>query len=475
MAAQPSLEFTPLSQILPAYEKVTETFRAGTTRSIEWRKGQLKQLGLLLQENEQAITDAVQADLGRPAFETITGEIEPTKGEIAEAMRNLKSWAAPRKVSTSLAWYFAKATIYPVPKGVALIIGTWNFLLFGPFIGAIAAGCTAILKPAEQNPAVSTLFTSLIAKYLDPAAYVVVNGAVDETTALLSHRYDHIFYTGSGRVGRIVAKAAAEHLTPVTLELGGKSPACIFDDANVTTIGRRLLWGKWSNSGQICMSPDYVLCTAEMQPKVIESFKAAIAEFSPEGSLLKNPDFSSIINSTQFERLSKLIDETKGRIVIGGERDEATRKIEITVVADVLPDDVLMKSEIFGPVLPILVVEDAKAMVDLIRSRDNPLSLYVFTQSTANRDYIFENTQSGQFVQNDVLVQFLIQGLPFGGAGPSGYGQYHGKHSFDTFSHERSSASVPTWMEMLLAARYPPYTPSKLKTMFMATGTTIKR
>ncbi|KAL8277569.1 hypothetical protein RQP46_010001 [Phenoliferia psychrophenolica] len=447
MPSKPVLQYTPLAQIAP-------------------------------QDNQKAITDAVLADLGRPAFETIVAELEPTKGEINEAISHLNGWAKPRKVKTSFAWYFAKATVASVPKGCALIIGTWNYpiaLLFGPVIGAIAAGCAAILKPAEQNTTLAALWAALVPKYLDQSAYILINGAVEETTALLKLRFDHIFYTGSGTVGRIVAKAAAEHLTPVTLELGGKSPACICDDADVTIAGRRIMWGKYNNSGQICISPDYVCCTREMQPKLIESFKAAIAEFSPSGTLTENAEFSSLINPAHFARISKLIDGTEGRVVIGGGRDEASNKIEITVVADVKESDVLMQGEIFGPVLPILTFESKRAMVDFINARDNPLALYVFTKSTADRDYFFKNTRSGSFVQNDVLVQFLIPGLPFGGAGPSGYGGYHGKHSFDTFSHERSSAAIPNWLEMVLAARYPPYNQSKLKQMLLLTGQKISR
>ncbi|KAK4700714.1 hypothetical protein P7C70_g5527, partial [Phenoliferia sp. Uapishka_3] len=385
------------------------------------------------QENEKDLIDAVYKDLSRPGHETLLGEIEPTKAEIVEACKELHHWAKARKAKTDWVWALASATITPCPKGVALIIGTWNFpigLLFGPLVGAISAGCPALLKPAEQNPAVATLIAQLVPKYLDPKSYKVINGAIDETTELLKLKFDHIFYTGSGTVGKIVAKAAAEHLTPVTLELGGKSPALVFDDADVKTIARRIIWGKYLNSGQ-----------------------SALAEFNPiekgsdvSASLVDSKNYSSIVNKNHFDRISKLMDDTDGRVVIGGKRDATSNKIEITVVADVKTNDALMK----------VVVESKDEMVQYINDNDNPLALYVFTQKKANRDYIFNNTRSGTFVQNDVVVQFTIPGLPFGGAGASGYGNYHGKASFDTFSHERSAAHVPTWMEVSVVLTSPP-------------------
>ncbi|ORY88124.1 Aldehyde/histidinol dehydrogenase [Leucosporidium creatinivorum] len=482
-----STAFTSLDQIDDAYTSVVEAKNSYNTRSISYRKAQIKQLGWLLQNHEKQFEAAVLSDLGRPAFETISAELNPMKAEINEAYSHLDKWAKPRKVKTSMVWGLAQATVYPEPKGVALIIGTWNFpivLTLGPLLGAIAAGNSAILKPAEQAPATAALLASLIPKYLDNQAYKVVLGAVEQTTKLLELKFDHIFYTGSGNIGKIIARAAAEHLTPITLELGGKSPAIVFDDANIDVVGRRIMWGKYTNAGQICIAPDYVLTTREMQPKLLESFRAALAEFNPppKGSstseatpLVQNKSYSKIVSSNHFNRISKLLDTTKGEIVIGGQRDEATQKIEITVVTGVKPDDALMESEIFGPILPILVVDSADDMVKYINAHDNPLAIYVFTQARRNRDYIFERTRSGGFVHNDVLVQFQIPGLPFGGHGPSGMGNYHGKASFDTFSHERASASIPTWMDVLLASRYPPYTPQKLKMLMLATKATIKK
>ncbi|GAA5898889.1 hypothetical protein JCM5296_004411 [Sporobolomyces johnsonii] len=478
------MDFTPVEQIQPAYDTVNQTFLSGKTRPLEWRKHQIKQLGFLVQDNEDAFVSALEQDLGRPAFETIVAELNPVKAEINEVYDHVEKWAKPKRVKTVAMWKLSKPTVYSEPKGVTLVIGTWNYpitLLVVPLLGAISAGCTALVKPAEQAPATAALFASLLPKYLDPTAFICITGAIDQATALLKLKFDHIFYTGSGNIGKIVARAAAEHLTPVTLELGGKSPAVVLDDANLEVSARRIIWAKFSNAGQICISTDYILCTPETEPKLLLALKRALAEFTADPKtksavpLLENQNFSRIVNKNHFNRLSKLLDATKGEIVVGGKRDEAANKIEVTLVRGVDEDDSLMSEEIFGPILPILTLPNKEAMVDFIRKRDTPLALYVFTQSTKNRDYIFEHTRSGGFVQNDVLVQFLIPGLPFGGTGAAGYGNYHGKRTFDTFSHERAAAHVPTWMDGVMALRYPPYTPNKLSLLLMASKAVIRK
>ncbi|GAA5912424.1 hexadecenal dehydrogenase [Sporobolomyces salmoneus] len=480
------MDFTPTEQIQPAYDAVYETFLSGVTRPVSWRKHQIKQLGFLIQDNEDAFVKALETDFGRPAFETIVAELNPVKAEINEVYDHVEKWATPTKVSTVFMWKAAKPTVYYEPKGVALIIGTWNYpitLLLVPLLGAIAAGCTAIVKPAEQAPATAALIARLIPQYLDTSAYRCVTGAIDQTSTLLKLQFDHIFYTGSGNVGRIVSKAAAEHLTPVTLELGGKSPAIVLDDADLDVSARRIIWAKFSNAGQICISTDYILCSPELEPKLIEALKRALKEFSAPSpssgtqstSLIESKNYSKIINDNHFRRLSKLLDATKGDIIVGGKRDEKERKIEVTLVRNVKPDDALMADEIFGPILPIMTMPNKDAMIHFIQRRDTPLVIYVFTQSTKNKDYIFERTRSGGFVQNDVLVHFLIPGLPFGGTGKAGHGNYHGKKSFDTFSHERAFAHVPTWMDAVMASRYPPYTDKKFKFLMLASKAVIKR
>ncbi|BGO91106.1 Hexadecenal dehydrogenase [Rhodotorula toruloides] len=484
-----AMQDTPIDSIPQAYDTVTKAFLSGKTRPIAWRKAQIKKLGFLVQDNEDAFVRALEQDFGRPAFETITAEINPVKAEINEVYDHLEKWAKPRRVKTSATWYATKPTVYSEPKGVTLVIGTWNYpitLLLVPLLGAISAGCTALVKPAEQAPHVAALVADLLPKYLDPTAFICINGAIPQATALLKLKFDHIFYTGSGTVGKIVARAAAEHLCPVTLELGGKSPAVVLDDADIEVVARRIVWAKFTNAGQICISTDYVLTTPQTEPKLLEALKRALAAFSANPaasssseksstSLVHNPNYSRIINQNHYNRVSKLLDATKGEVVVGGGRDEKERKIEVTIVRGVKPDDSLMSEEIFGPVLPIMTLPTLDDMVKFIQSRDTPLALYVFTQSKKNRDFIFERTRSGGFVQNDVLVQFMIPGLPFGGTGAAGYGNYHGRRTFDTFSHERASANVPTWMDMIMASRYPPYTQKKLKMLLFATKAVIKK
>ncbi|GAA5989670.1 hypothetical protein JCM5350_001658 [Sporobolomyces pararoseus] len=480
------MDYTPTEQIQPAYDTVYETFLTGKTRPVSWRKHQIKQLGFLIQENENAFVKALESDFGRPAFETIVAELNPVKAEINEVYDHVEKWAKPTKVSTVFMWKAAKPAVYHEPKGVALIIGTWNYpitLLLVPLLGAIAAGCTAIVKPAEQAPATAALIARLLPKYLDTTAYQCVTGAIDQTSTLLKLQFDHIFYTGSGNVGRIVSKAAAEHLTPVTLELGGKSPAIVLDDADLDVTARRIIWAKFSNAGQICISTDYILCSPQLEPKLIDALKRALKEFSAPSpssgtqstSLLESKNYSKIINDNHFKRLSKLLDATNGEIIVGGKRDEKERKIEVTLVRNVKPDDALMADEIFGPILPIMTMPNKEAMIHFIQRRDTPLVIYVFTQSTKDKDYIFSRTRSGGFVQNDVLVHFLIPGLPFGGTGKAGHGNYHGKKSFDTFSHERAFAHVPTWMDAVMASRYPPYTDKKFKFLMFASKAVIKK
>ncbi|GAA5990771.1 hypothetical protein JCM10908_000008 [Rhodotorula pacifica] len=485
MSASGIYDDTPVDQIPALHQQAYSTFLSGKTRSIEYRKRQIKQLGFLIQDNEDKFVRALEQDFGRPRFETITGELNPAKQEINEVYAHLEKWAKPTRVSTTFMWKGVKPTVYHEPKGVTLIIGTWNYpvtLLLIPLLGAIAAGCTALVKPAEQAPHTAALINHLLPQYLDTSAYIPVLGAIDQATALLKLKFDHIFYTGSGGIAKIIARAAAEHLTPCTLELGGKSPAVVFDDADIETIARRIMWAKFTNAGQICISVDYILVTPETEPKLLAALQRALDVFkaNAEGggavtSLTANKDYSRVINERHYKRLSGLLDKTKGEIVFGGKRDDQERKIEVTVVRNVKADDALMADEIFGPILPVVTLPNKDAMIRFIQERETPLALYVFTQSDKNAQYIRERTRSGGFVHNDVLVHFMIPGLPFGGTGAAGYGSYHGKHTFTTFSHERAAASVPTWMDTVLASRYPPYTAKKLKMLLFATGVVIKR
>ncbi|KAK4055969.1 Hexadecenal dehydrogenase [Microbotryomycetes sp. JL221] len=484
-SAAASHKDTPLDQIPKYLDELRKTFFSHKTRDIKWRKHQIKQLGFMVQDNEQLFKDAIQADLGRHGAETVLSELNPMKAEINEAYAHVEKWAKPTKVKTTATWLISSPTVTPQPKGVALVIGTWNFpvtLTLGPLLGAISAGCPAVLKPSEVAANTAAVMAQLLPKYLDPTAYKCVTGGVETSTALLKLNWDHIFYTGSGSIGRIVARAASEFLTPVTLELGGKSPSIVFDDADVKVAGRRIAWGKFTNSGQICIAPDYILCSKKMQPKLIASIRDALKEFNAPSKesgqglpLVQNPQFPKIVSQNHYKRLTKILDATKGEIVIGGERDDATNKLEPTVVTGVGFDDSLMDNEIFGSLLPVITMETKEEMSEFINRGDEPLAIYVFTQNKKNAQYIFDHTRSGGFVQNDVLVHFLIPGLPFGGTGKSGVGNYHGKYSFDVFSHQRASAAVPTWADFLLASRYPPYTAGKLRMLMLMTGETIRK
>jgi len=371
-----------------------------------------------------------------------------------------------------MAWAMHGAAVRKEPKGTVLVLGAWNYPIsvqVGPLIGAIAAGCTAVLKPSEVSPNSARLLAELWPKYMDPETTRVVNGAIPETTALLDCRWEHIFYTGNGTVGRIVAEKAAKWLCPTTLELGGKSPAFVDESANISIAAHRILWGKSLNCGQTCIAPDYVLCTKAVQEKLVEELKKAAAEFWPEskGGVVKSDDYGRIINHGHWKRLNQMIGGTGGRIVMGGEKDESSKMLAPTVVADVPRDDAIMQGEIFGPVLPIVTVRDVQDAVDFINSRDQPLALYSFGSSKATQE-LFDGTRSGAAVQGDVLVHFAVGSLPFGGTGPSGYGSYHGKGSFDTFSHQRATLNAPHTgimgkiVEKLMAARYPPYTNANL-------------
>ncbi|GAA93411.1 uncharacterized protein L969DRAFT_19014 [Mixia osmundae IAM 14324] len=480
MAAK--IEYTPVSEISGIVQTVKDGFMTFKTRPLEYRINQIKQLGLMVQDNEAAFQAALYADLGRPALESFSCEIFVIKNDIAEMIHKLPKWAKPVKADTDLIWSAAGPKVYREPKGTVLILGTWNYpitLLLAPLLGAIAGGNTAIIKPAEQAINMANLVTKLIPRYLDQAAYRVVNGAVEETTELLKIKFDHIFYTGSGTVGKIIAVAAAKQLTPVTLELGGKSPTIVFEDANLKIAARRIMWGKVVNAAQTCIAPDYIMVHESIKDKLINEIKNVMDAFYPAKNppQLETDGYSALIHERHFERIKGMINDTKGRIVLGGRTNEKNRKIETTVVTDLKSDDVLMQSEIFGPILPILTFNHRDQVVQKVNEGDYPLAMYVFTNSAANRDYIFERTRSGQFVHNDTLIQFIVPGLPFGGTGASGTGNYHGKASFDCFTHERAYASVPGWFEALIAARYPPYTSSNLGMLrtFTAKSLTYER
>ncbi|KAF9192685.1 aldehyde dehydrogenase 3, member A2 [Haplosporangium sp. Z 767] len=460
-----TLTFTPKSEIPKIVQGLRSAFNAGVTRSLDYRKQQLRGLYNMLSENDAAIREAVFRDLHKPPAELMIGESGMVKQECIDAIKNLEKWAANRSVKTGIVNKFDNVHIRKDPLGMVLIIGAWNYplnLLLAPAVGAIAAGNTVLLKPSEVAPHTAVLLSKLLPAYLDQRAYRIVNGAADETTLLLEHKFDHIFYTGSGQVGRIIMGAAAKQLTPVTLELGGKSPAFISRDVDVAVTARRLAFGKFFNCGQTCIAPDYLIVERGIEDKLVDAFKHYIHEFYG-ASVQASASYGRIVNQNHFLRLKGLLDQTKGKVVVGGELDENDLFITPTIVLGVDKSDKLMEGEIFGPILPIMVVDRLVEGVKYVNQGDQPLALYVFSKNKKAIDYILDHTRSGGVVVNDALVHFIVTNLPFGGTGPSGIGNYHGKRSFDIFSHERSALIKTMGMEKLNDLRYPPYSEKKTR------------
>ncbi|KFU86274.1 Fatty aldehyde dehydrogenase, partial [Chaetura pelagica] len=437
-------------------------FPWGGSRSLEFRLQQLKALERMVQEKEQEIQAALQADLHKCGHNAYSQEILGVLGEVALAMDKLPSWAAPQPVKKNLLTMRDEAFIHPEPLGVVLIIGAWNFpflLVMQPLVGAIAAGNAVVVKPSEVSEHTARLVAEILPQYLDPELYPVVTGGVPETTALLTQRFDHILYTGNSAVGKIVMAAAAKHLTPVTLELGGKSPCYIDKDCDLAVACRRITWGKYMNCGQTCIAPDYILCDPSIQSKVVENIKATLQEFYGE-DVKSSPDYERIINKRHFKRILGLLEGQK--VAHGGEVDEASCFIAPTILTNVSPASKVMEEEIFGPVLPIVPVKSVEEAIEFINGREKPLALYVFSNNKQLIKRVISETSSGGFTGNDVIMHFFLSTLPFGGVGNSGMGAYHGKHSFETFSHRRSCLIKDLKMEGSNKLRYPPGSQKKV-------------
>ncbi|MET0480348.1 MAG: aldehyde dehydrogenase family protein [Mycetocola sp.] len=451
-----------------------DAFRAGTTKPIVWRLRQLTALRRMLLEQGSVLEDALASDLGKSPTESQMSEIGVVVGEIDNTIRHLRRWLRPKRVSVPLSVAPAAARVVREPLGVVLVIAPWNYpvqLALVPLAGALAAGNAVLLKPSELAPATSALLARLIPDYLDRSAVAVVEGGVDETTELLTEKFDHIFFTGNARVGRIVAHAAAEHLTPVTLELGGKSPVYVHDDADPAEIADRLVFGKFLNAGQTCVAPDYVLATPETARRLLPHLQDAVTRLygdDPQAS----PDYGRIVNDRQFSRLSGLLDGV--RPDIGGTTDKATRYIAPTIVDGVGMDAPLMQEEIFGPILPIVHVSGVDQAIEVISEREKPLALYLFTESRAIVRRFLRDTSSGAFGVSIPAAHLLVPGLPFGGVGESGMGRYHGEFSIDTFSHHKAVLSKPTRPDTLKLI-YPPFTARRDALIRLFVARTAKR
>ncbi|OXB52778.1 UNVERIFIED_CONTAM: hypothetical protein H355_007003 [Colinus virginianus] len=464
---------------------------SGKTRPLEYRTAQLEALGRFLEEKKQDILEATALDMHKPSFEVELSEISVCRSELNHTLNNLGAWMKDKNVDKNWATKLDSAFIRKDPYGVVLIIGPWNYpvnLLLVPLIGAIAAGNCVVLKPSEISRNVERLVAEALPCYLDKDCFAVVTAGVEETTRLLENKFDYIFFTGSPSVGRIVMSAAAKHLTPLTLELGGKNPCYVSNTCDVQNVARRVAWGRFFNAGQTCVAPDYVLCSVEMRERLVPALREAITEFyGPEPR--NSPDFARIVGDKQFRRVRALL--SSGRVAIGGQTDEKERYIAPTVLVDVQEDDPVMREEIFGPVLPIVTVTSEEDAITFINARERPLTLYVFSSSTkvgsrlhvpvptgptwgdgrALRVHVpppkvvrrlLERTSSGGFCANDTIMHMTLTSLPFGGIGHSGLGRYHGRFTFETFSHLRSALLRADGREALNGLRYPPYAPRRL-------------
>lgn len=442
-------------------EKQRDYFQSNVTKSVSHRKSTLQKLLQVLESNEGLLLDATFKDLRKSKFETITTELGILKSEINHCLQNLDSWADKEYVSTVLANIPASSYIINEPLGSVLIIGAWNYpilLTLHPLIAAIAAGNTAILKPSELSPSSSEAIAQIINSNFDANYIHVIEGGIPETTNLLALKFDKIFYTGSSAVGKIIYKAAAEHLTPVTLELGGKSPAIITKTASLKIAAKRIVWGKFLNAGQTCVAPDYLLVDQKVKAAFMEELKSQIVSIF--GNDPQQSDaLGRIINSKNFQRLKRFIQPEQ--IVFGGQTDESDLYIAPTLLGNVSWEDPVMLEEIFGPILPIMEYTDLNEAIHQIKSQPKPLALYIFTNSSKTKEKLLREISFGGGGINETIVHLGNHHLPFGGVGNSGMGNYHGKYGFDCFSHKKAIHEKPNWFEPSL--KYPPFTDFKTK------------
>ena len=440
--------------IVSVFERLQQSYLLGKTKTYAWRKAQLEALQRMLSENEAAFVEALNADLGKSEAEAFTTEIGFLLSDIQHTKKHLRQWMKARKVSTPLVAQPARSSLQPEPLGTVLIIGAWNYpvqLTLAPYVAALAAGNCALLKPSELAPASSALMASLIPKYLDGDAVAVVEGDKDVASELLSLPFDHIFYTGGEAVGKIVMTAAAQNLTPVTLELGGKSPCVVDANTDIATTARRIVWGKWTNAGQTCIAPDYVLVERSCADTLIDKLgKEITRQFGNQP--LQSKDYGRIVNERHLARLKQY---TEGHeIVIGGQLDEAQMKLAPTVILNPDIDTPVMQEEIFGPVLPVIEVSSVSEAIDFIKRRHKPLAAYLFSESQSIQQQFVDEVSAGSVCINDTMMFMANPQLPFGGVGNSGIGRYHGKFGFDTFSHLKSVMKRSFWFDV--AIRYAP-------------------
>jgi len=448
------------------FAALKDRFAKGETRSEEFRREQLNKLQRLIEEHRTEIEQALAKDLRKSSFDAEISEIGVTLSEIRHAQKSLRRWMKPRCVSTPLLLQPARSRVRPEPVGVVLIISPWNYplnLLFGPLVGALAAGNCVVLKPSELAPATSTLLTRLVNSTFAADVVRAVEGGREETTRLLALPFDHIFFTGSTEVGRVVMQAAAKNLVPVTLELGGKSPCFVLSDADLKISARRIAWGKFLNVGQTCVAPDYVLVDAQKKAAFLEELSIALREFWGQDPRT-SPDYGRIINSKHYDRLVGLLNESLrsgARTVVGGQTESVERYIAPTVLDHVTWESPVMREEIFGPLLPVIAFDTLEEAMAQVRNRPRPLALYVFTDDETQERAVTEGLSFGGGCVNDTIVHLGNLNLPFGGIGASGMGAYHGDRSFEVFSHFKALLRRPFRFDVKV--RYPPHSANKLK------------
>ena len=434
-------------------------FDSQATKNIKFRLQQLSTLETAIRANETLLCDAVYNDFKKSAFDTIVTELELIYQDIREAKRKLRNWARVKRVSTNLVNFPAKSFVIPEPLGVCLVIGAWNYpyqISLAPVVAAIAAGNTIVLKPSELAFNSSAAMAKIIEENFRPEYFTVVEGGVQETTALLTQKFDKIFFTGSTRVGKIIYKAAADQLTPVTLELGGKSPAFVVEDCNLKMTVKRLIWGKFLNAGQTCNSPDYVLVHRSIESKFLEMAQAEIVK---EKYAVQNGNFVQIINDDNLTRLQSLLIPEK--IYFGGKIDREQRILEPTILSGVSFNDAVMKEEIFGPILPVISYDNLEQAISEVKKLEAPLACYIYTRNRKTKRKVLNEIPFGGGAVNESVTQIVNPSLPFGGVGNSGMGKYHGEAGFSAFSNYKGILDKPNWLELPL--RYFPHTAGKLK------------
>lgn len=436
----------------------TQYFNSNVTKDFEFRIKQLKKLKQALKERESRLYTAIYKDFKKSEFDTYSTELMLLYADIDETIKHLSKWAKAKRVRTNLASFPASSYVKPEPLGICLVIGAWNYpylLSLGPIVAAMAAGNTLILKPSEMTPACADELEQMVKANFSPDYFSVVKGGVAETTALLSEKFDKIFFTGSVATGKIIYAAAAKHLTPVTLELGGKSPAIVKADADLKLSAKRLVWAKFLNAGQTCIAPDYVLVEEKVKNEFLIYLKEWIQHFN---YAFENSNYVQIINEKNFQRLTALIEKEK--IYHGGESDLKSRYIAPTLLKDISFEDKIMQDEIFGPILPVISFDELDEVILKLKSLPKPLSCYVFTKNEGIKTKILNEFSFGGGTINDALLHISNLSLPFGGVGNSGIGAYHGEAGLRAFSHYKSIIRKPFWLDNAL--RYSPNTASKL-------------